>query len=844
MRILWLILLLCYSILAVEVPTLNLDTIGQLGFIGDYVGISPFQDARQTESIPDNTSALFIHHNNLFTLFSTIDGSIDTYCQLDQTTYILGGQFNTINNTQYNHIVQLNIESLQLTSLQQGLDGPVRSLYCTNNSVYVGGEFMKPVGYNSTTQFGYAALWNQNQWTHLPWQGFNGPVYSIMPTNQQAIWFAGQFNTIGDGKYSNQSYQQSVDLGSLATITAGNGGYNSDPTSVICSKSPWFLQNGNTGYWQAEFPFSIQASLFRLTNTHQNDSGTLQFSIIALGSNDYFQLSYTDPITKQVQNCSEACYLSNTSDYQDFTVTSPLTANGIRINIDTWYGTRGGLGGVQIFRSDTSLQPHLSSSNNSTSSCSSSTQTSTTTTTGNWAETFAYGTYQNFLTSTFPASELSTTDLSVTYKPYIPSQGTYEVYVTTPGCVGTSNCNQRTTVQLVIELTPGNQTQLSLSQQNYEDQRTLIYNGFVSPTTGSFQPSIILRVNPNNATQPSSGTVSVIADSIEFVRNSSYPALSSILEYHPTNQSWSALPDQLPIGATVRTLSVHDSTVYIGGQFSGNSTNGNYSNIVSYDVQQQKLMPLKQSGLNGMVAASLMANSKLVLGGNFTDTLIAQNNGLNYIAVYDTQANTWSSANQGVNNIVDHLYSSDNTTIQLSGPFTSLSSGQATYNNAQWNLANNSWVFPSSFILGPISNTISLNSTAFLYFGNIKNAQSYQANDAASLSKSTSWSSLITQTDPNATVHSGILWKDDAVILSGSFHLNQTQYQVALYQQGSWQGLLQDIQGDISTMLIVDNQLFMGGNFTGQNNMSGLAVYNLEKRTLSNVNGLYGNLLN
>jgi hypothetical protein len=65
----------------------------------------------------------------------------------------------------------------------------------------------------------------------------------------------------------------------------------------------------------------------------------------------------------------------------------------------------------------------------------------------------------------------------------------------------------------------------------------------------------------------------------------------------------------LPIGATVRTLSVHDNTVYIGGQFSGNSTNGNYSNIVSYDVQQQKLMPLKQFGLNGMVAASLMANS-------------------------------------------------------------------------------------------------------------------------------------------------------------------------------------------------------------------------------------------
>ncbi|KAG1457779.1 hypothetical protein G6F56_006536 [Rhizopus delemar] len=188
--------------------------MNQLGFIGDYVGISPFQDARQTESIPSNNTALFIHSNNLFTLFSTVDGTIDTHCQLNSTSYILGGTFNTINDTQYNHIAQLNLDTMQLAPLQQGLDGPVRSLYCTNDSVYVGGEFNKPTGYNST-ELSYAALYSQGQWTALPWKGFNGPVYTIEPTTQ-SILFGGKFDTIGDGTFSNQSYQQPFDLGSLA----------------------------------------------------------------------------------------------------------------------------------------------------------------------------------------------------------------------------------------------------------------------------------------------------------------------------------------------------------------------------------------------------------------------------------------------------------------------------------------------------------------------------------------------------------------------------------------------------------------------------------------------------
>lgn len=123
-------------------------------------------------------------------------------------------------------------------------------------------------------------------------------------------------------------------------------------------------------------------------------------------------------MSNQVVTCSDKCLLSDDSAilYQDFTVVSEITTNGIRINIDSWYGSGGGLGSVDIFRSDVSLQPEISNSNTDTSSCSTS-PSSTATTTGNWTEVYSYQTYQNFLIASFPASQLQSNNVSVTYQP-------------------------------------------------------------------------------------------------------------------------------------------------------------------------------------------------------------------------------------------------------------------------------------------------------------------------------------------------------------------------------------------------------------------------------------------
>jgi hypothetical protein len=128
----------------------------------------------------------------------------------------------------------------------------------------------------------------------------------------------------------------------------------------------------------------------------------------------------------------------------------------------------------------------------------------------------------------------------------IPAQGQYDIYAITPGCVGSSNCFQRTKIQYDLQLLPNTLLSVVSDQNTFSDRRTLIYSGLVAPVSDTFRPSITLRPAVNITMTDPEGTVYIMAETLEFVRNSSAPTLVSILEYNTSAPVVYNTNDSLP----------------------------------------------------------------------------------------------------------------------------------------------------------------------------------------------------------------------------------------------------------------------------------------------------------
>ena len=208
----------------VDLPVIKLNAVGQLGFAGDYAGISPFRDTRQFESVSDpSSSSVVLQNNHTFQLIANSNGDILATCAHNNNVYF-GGSFTTMNNTTANNIVRYDVTSDTFYPLDQGLDGPVQSLMCDNDTLYVGGDFTAPIGTTNATLFGsgHIAFWfpGNNSWGPVPWNGFNGPVYTIARNNaRNTILFGGRFEATGDGVYYNANSSQAVNLASPTTVS-------------------------------------------------------------------------------------------------------------------------------------------------------------------------------------------------------------------------------------------------------------------------------------------------------------------------------------------------------------------------------------------------------------------------------------------------------------------------------------------------------------------------------------------------------------------------------------------------------------------------------------------------
>lgn len=351
------------------VPSANLDLreMGKVALTGDFDAISLYTYQQQTENAfsTNGTQSLITQlPNGAFATAASADGYIKAMCPFVMhdgkfAGVIVGGNFTSLGGVEAQGVAMYDSSTGKVTPLP-GLTGSVNALLCDKdtNTVYVGGEFK---GANSTNAVAWVGM---SGWANLPFQGFNGPVYSIIAGPNGNVIFGGSFSGLGNSTSTtpNQKDQQIINISSAnitAVGTSNTAGFD-NASNIVCKTngqdgagSTWLLEDDTPGSWTAAMNFGYEPSLLRIWNTHQDGRGTKTFRFTAIPLNGIMNFTYTDPDTgEEGKYCDARCPLSSNKDvpYQDFRFWNTVGMNAFRIDISEWYGQGGGLNGVELFQ--------------------------------------------------------------------------------------------------------------------------------------------------------------------------------------------------------------------------------------------------------------------------------------------------------------------------------------------------------------------------------------------------------------------------------------------------------------------------------------------------------------
>jgi hypothetical protein len=875
---------------AVPSPNLDLSQLGRVGLAGDFEGISLYQFEGQNEngfSTNGSQSVLSRFPNGGFANLAAADAGIQAMCSFvmhDGTMagVVVGGNFTSLGGMESQGAALFNPNTSAVVPLT-GLSGQVSALFCDEdtNTVYVGGSFK---GANSTNAIAWVGTAG---WTNLPFAGFNGPVTSISKASSGHIIFGGLFTALGNSSGPSLPDQQIINI-SGANITAGSSATTagfSDPTNIVCKTSgndgagnTWLLADNTPGFWKAEFGFGFEPTKLRLWNTHQDGRGTQTWRYTALPINGIMNFTYIDPVTGQNASCSSECPLSsNTSvKYQDFHFVNVIGMNSFQVDISAWYGSGGGLNGIELFQNDIFAYA-INNFNEPT--CADISLASTSTSTGPWTITPSLQSVSEYLSATIDGSETA----SVVFQPDIKQSGNYSVNIYTPGCMQDNTCSTRGQVNITGSMASGTTNagfNTEIFQTNDFDKYDQIYFGYIEAGSSSFRPSVTLSPVSNQGI----ANLSVVAQRVGFTLISSAGGLNSLFEYDPSqavvntadfaNSSFDQAGMDLGTGSGVNALQTSGSTTFVGGNF----TTNNFSNIFS--VTSAGTTPLSGSGLNGEVLTMFLNGTQLFVGGKFTNTSTDGIAGLNNIAAYDTSKNTWNALGAGVNGMVTNVVplllnittNVPETVITLTGDFTQIlafgsNSSIDVTGFGVWVPSHNNWLqnlnVATIAISGVLTAAVDLPTGGSLFAGSLSSSQ-LSANGAVALSSglstlpvhiqpssasdaSSTLSKRATSGSQNARgVVAGLFYENggrNVTILGGHFTAtgsNGSAINNLVFINGSNSDTVTGVGSQISNdstilaLAVEKDTLFAGGSVTGTVNggsIDGLVSFNLISST-------------
>ncbi|KAE8356178.1 cortical protein marker for cell polarity-domain-containing protein [Aspergillus coremiiformis] len=864
------------SFTPVAQPDLDLNPLGQVAFTGDFDAVSLYSYKEQFETTSANNgsqSILTPLPNGVLTTLSTSDAYIRAMCPFTQKdgTYagiFVAGNFTSLGGLETQGAALFNPDTKKVTALP-GLSGSASAVLCDKetNSVYVGGEFK----YENSSN---AVAWVGNEgWKSLVFGGFNGPVTSILKTDNGHIVFGGLFDGIGNSTASKKN-QQIVNL-QTATITSDaaspRSGY-SDPRNIICQTGgddgegkTWLLEDNSPGFWRADMRFGYNPTKIRLYNTHFEGRGTKTFLVRRLPDNGIMNLTYTDSGTAENIYCDRDCPLSNSTNekYREFHFVNSVGMKGLQVEIRTWYGNGAGLNGIQLLQDD--IFAYAINDFNEP-SCASLQYPSKAVQSGSWTTAESGQGQSDYLTAKVTDSTAS--DTSVVFEPDVKQPGNYSVVVYTPGCSQDGTCGSRGVVNVTATLKSNSESaapiQKTIHQTNLNDKYDTLYTGYVDSSDGSFRPSVTLTPVAGQ------GDVTIVASRVRFalIRASEGldGELNGLYDFDPTatttNSNFTASAVnraglQLDENATVRSLAIHDGVMYAGGNFSSSRI----KNILTLKGEGNATA-MQQGGLNSEVASMTVLDDLLYVGGNFTDTSDRSNSDLQHVAAYSFGSQTWLSLGGGVNGPVTKVTpltlnvsaEINETTVGVSGDFNQLLAfdGNSLTNVtgfAVWVPSRKNWLqnlnVTQMAFAGQLSACTKVDNTTIIA-GSLSSAGIAAAGAASLLHGALNIKPLFANANFTGETYTGtydMKSNRNLSIVGGHFTTTGSDgssvENLALLdgKTGTIKGLGAGVDSNSTFLALAawKSKLYAGGNVTGRtgdSNLNGFIIYDLENGTI------------
>jgi hypothetical protein len=864
-------------------PNLDLSSLGSVGLVGDFDGISLYQFEGQNENgfnTNGSQSVLSRFPNGGFATLASADAGIQAMCSFvmhDGTMagVVVGGNFTSLGGMESQGAAMFNPNTSAIIPLT-GLSGQVSALLCDEdtNTVYVGGSFK---GANSTNAIAWVGTAG---WTNLPFAGFNGPVTSISKASNGHIIFGGSFTGLGNATGPSQPDSQIINI-SGANLTTGSSSTTdgfSDPKNIVCKTSgadgagnTWLLADKTPGFWDAAFGFGFEPTKLRLWNTHQDGRGTKTWRYTAHPIDGIMNFTYIDPATGQNASCSSECPLSSNSSvqFQDFHFVNVIGMSGFRVDISDWYGNGGGLDGIELFENDIFAYA-INDFNEPT--CNTIESASTASFTGPWNVTPSHQSVSEYLTATVTDSDLA----SVVFRPDIKQSGNYSVNMYTPGCIQDNSCPTRGRVNITGVMSGSTNAGFTteIFQSNNFDKYDQIYFGYIETGSSSFRPSVTLSPVPGQ----NIANFSVVAQRVGFTLiSSSDGGLNNVFEWDPTlavvnaadfaNSTFDQAGVSFGTGSGVSVMETSGDTTFIAGNF----TTSTIKNIVA--IGKSGSTPLSEGGLNEEVTAMFLSGTTLYVGGKFTNTSIGTTQGLSHVAAYDTSKNAWAALGAGVNGLVTNIVplflnittNSPETVITLTGDFSQILAFGANKSIpvtgfAVWVPSQSNWLqnlnTATVTINGELTASVDLPGGGSLFAGSLSSSQ-LSANGAVALAsnalsslpihiQSAPTQSSLSKRDTNSQnisgVATGLFYENggrNVTILGGHFTAtgtNGSDINNLAFINGSNSNTVTGVGPQLSSdstvlaLAVQGDSLYAGGSLTGTingANVNGLISYNL-----------------